>query len=135
MIGDAGEQVGEILLRVETVELGAPIRGIDRRGAAAAGIGASEHDSSSLWQHSATRVRRDYCRAPGGRRRSNAPTRSIVPAFNGKPQRARICARAGARLRRPKGPMLRQSPATGASPPIVGRDPQKCDVVASLLAL
>jgi hypothetical protein len=38
MIGDAGEQVGEILLRVETVELGALDQGVDRSGAAAAGI-------------------------------------------------------------------------------------------------
>jgi uncharacterized protein YidB (DUF937 family) len=42
MIGDAGEHVGDIVLRVETVELGALDQRIDRRGAAAAGIGASE---------------------------------------------------------------------------------------------
>src|SRR5689334_11261063 len=42
MIGDVGEQVGKILLRVETVELGALDQGVDRSGAAAAGIGASE---------------------------------------------------------------------------------------------
>ena len=41
-IGDAGEQVGDVALRVESVELGALNQGIDRRGAAAAGIGASE---------------------------------------------------------------------------------------------
>jgi hypothetical protein len=42
MIGDAGERVGDIMLRVETVELGALDQRIDRRGAAAAGIRASE---------------------------------------------------------------------------------------------
>ena len=38
MIGDAGEQVGDVVLRVESVELGALNRGTNRRGAAAAGI-------------------------------------------------------------------------------------------------
>jgi len=42
MIGDAGEQVGDIVLRVESVELGALDYRIDRRGAATAGIEASE---------------------------------------------------------------------------------------------
>ncbi len=42
MIGDAGEYVGDVVLRVEGVELGALNQGIDRRGAAAAGIGTSE---------------------------------------------------------------------------------------------
>jgi hypothetical protein len=42
MIGDAGEHVGNVVLRVESVELGAFNQGIDRRGAASAGIGASE---------------------------------------------------------------------------------------------
>jgi hypothetical protein len=39
MIGDAGEQVGDIVLRVESVELGALNQRIDRRCAATAGIG------------------------------------------------------------------------------------------------
>jgi hypothetical protein len=38
MIGDAGEQVGDVVLWVESVELGALDQGIDRRGAAAAGV-------------------------------------------------------------------------------------------------
>jgi hypothetical protein len=38
MIGDAGEHVGEVVLRVETVELGAFDQRVDRGGAAAAGI-------------------------------------------------------------------------------------------------
>src|SRR5436190_2183648 len=42
MIGDAGEQVGDVVVWVESVELGALNQGIDRRGAATAGIGASE---------------------------------------------------------------------------------------------
>ena len=42
MIGDAGEQLGDVVLRIERVELGALNQGVDRRGAAAAGIGASE---------------------------------------------------------------------------------------------
>src|SRR5271155_1730268 len=42
MISDAGEQVGEIVLRVESVELGALDQGVDRSGAAAAGIGAGK---------------------------------------------------------------------------------------------
>ena len=42
MIGNAGEHVGDIVLRVESVELGALNQGVDRRGAASAGIGASE---------------------------------------------------------------------------------------------
>jgi hypothetical protein len=42
VVSDAGEQVGEIVLRVETVKLGALDQGVDRSGAAAAGIGASE---------------------------------------------------------------------------------------------
>ena len=41
MIGDAGEQVGEVLLRVDAVELGGFDQGIER-GAFAAGIGAGE---------------------------------------------------------------------------------------------
>ena len=42
MVGNAGEHVGEIMLRVEAVELGAFDQRIDRRGAAAAGIGAGK---------------------------------------------------------------------------------------------
>ena len=42
MIGDAGEQIGEIVLRVEAVELGAFDQRVDRGGAAAAGIGAGK---------------------------------------------------------------------------------------------
>ena len=42
MIGDAGEHVGEVMLRIETVELGAFDQRIDRGGAAAAGIGAGK---------------------------------------------------------------------------------------------
>ena len=42
MVGDAGEHVGDIVLRVETVELGGLDQGIDYRGAAAAGIGAGK---------------------------------------------------------------------------------------------
>jgi hypothetical protein len=42
MIRDAGEQVGDIVLRVESVELGALDQGVDRSGAAAAGIGAGK---------------------------------------------------------------------------------------------
>jgi excisionase family DNA binding protein len=70
-------------------------------------------------RHSAGRARWDCCRAPGGRRRSNAPARSSAPAYNGKQQRARICARAGARCCRPKRPMPRQSAVTGAGAAVV----------------
>ena len=42
LAGDGGEHVGEIMLRVETVELGAFDQRIDRGGAAAAGIGAGK---------------------------------------------------------------------------------------------
>ena len=42
MIGDAGEQVGDVVLRVESVELGAFDQRVDRGGAAAAGIRASK---------------------------------------------------------------------------------------------
>jgi hypothetical protein len=42
MIGDAGEHVGDIVLRVETVELGGLDQGIDCRGAATTGIGAGK---------------------------------------------------------------------------------------------
>src|SRR5204863_9562950 len=42
VVSDAGEHVGEIMLRVETVELGAFDQRIDRGGAAAAGIGAGK---------------------------------------------------------------------------------------------
>jgi hypothetical protein len=39
VIGNAGEPIGEEVLRVEPVELGAFDQRVDRRGAAAAGIG------------------------------------------------------------------------------------------------
>ena len=38
VVSDAGEHVGDVVLRVESVELGALNQGINRRGAAAAGI-------------------------------------------------------------------------------------------------
>jgi hypothetical protein len=41
MISDTGEQVGEIVLRVETVELGALGQGVDRSGAARGAIARS----------------------------------------------------------------------------------------------
>src|ERR1700740_1119023 len=40
VVGDAGEPIGEIVLRVEAVELGAVDQRVEGRGAAAAGIGA-----------------------------------------------------------------------------------------------
>ena len=40
--GMSVEQVGDIVLRVETVKLGALDQGVDRSGAAAAGIGAGK---------------------------------------------------------------------------------------------
>jgi hypothetical protein len=39
VVGDAGKYVGKVVLRVESVELGAFDQRVDRRGAAAAGIG------------------------------------------------------------------------------------------------
>jgi hypothetical protein len=42
MVGDAGEHIGDIMLRVESVELGAFDQRIDRGDAAAAGIGAGK---------------------------------------------------------------------------------------------
>ena len=42
VVSDAGEQVGEIVLWIETVELGALDQGVDRSGAVAAGIGAGK---------------------------------------------------------------------------------------------
>jgi hypothetical protein len=42
VIGDAGQHVGEVVLRVATVELGGLDQGVDRRGAVAAGVGTGE---------------------------------------------------------------------------------------------
>src|ERR1700746_3476418 len=42
VVGDAGEPIGEIVLRVEAVELGALDQRVEGRGAAAAGIGAGK---------------------------------------------------------------------------------------------
>jgi hypothetical protein len=42
VVSNAGEHVGEVVLRIETVELGAFDQRIDRGGAAAAGIGAGK---------------------------------------------------------------------------------------------
>jgi hypothetical protein len=42
VVGDAGEHIGEIVLRVEAVELGALDQRVEGRGAAAAGIGAGK---------------------------------------------------------------------------------------------
>jgi len=42
VVGDAGEHVGEVVLRVETVELGALDQRVDRGGAATAGIGSGK---------------------------------------------------------------------------------------------
>src|ERR1700746_830168 len=42
MIGDTGEHVGDIVVRVETVELCGLDQRVDRSGAAAAGIGAGK---------------------------------------------------------------------------------------------
>jgi hypothetical protein len=42
VISDAGEYVSQVVLRVESVELGAFDQRVDRGGAAAAGIGAGE---------------------------------------------------------------------------------------------
>ena len=42
MVGDAGEHVGKVMLRVEAVELGTFNQRIDRGGAAATGIGAGK---------------------------------------------------------------------------------------------
>jgi hypothetical protein len=42
MIGDAGEQVGDVELRVEAVELGAFDQRVHRGGAASTGVGAGE---------------------------------------------------------------------------------------------
>src|SRR3974390_3891171 len=42
VVGEAEEQVSEIVLRVEAVELGALDQRIERSGAAAAGIGAGK---------------------------------------------------------------------------------------------
>ena len=42
MVGDAGEHVGKVVLRIETVELGGFEQRIDRGSAAATAIGAGE---------------------------------------------------------------------------------------------
>jgi hypothetical protein len=42
VIGDAGQHVGEVVLRVAAVELGGLDQGVDRRGAVAAGVGTGE---------------------------------------------------------------------------------------------
>src|SRR5215471_5858480 len=45
-------------------------------------------NSSGQWRHSAGHVWQDCCRAPVGRRRSNAPTRSSAPAYSGRLSRS-----------------------------------------------
>ena len=42
VVGNAGEDIGEIMLRVDAVELGAFDQRVHRRGSAAAGVGAGE---------------------------------------------------------------------------------------------
>ena len=42
VIGDAGEHIGEVVLRVEAVEFGALDQRVERGGAATTGIGAGE---------------------------------------------------------------------------------------------
>ena len=42
VVSDADEQVGEVVLRIETVELGTFDQRVDRCGAAAAGIGTGK---------------------------------------------------------------------------------------------
>ena len=44
MIGDAGEHVGEMVLRVEAIELGALQHSIENGGALPAGFGAEEQE-------------------------------------------------------------------------------------------
>jgi hypothetical protein len=45
MVGNAGEHIGEVMLRIESVKLGAFDQRVERRGAAAAGIGAGKQIS------------------------------------------------------------------------------------------
>jgi hypothetical protein len=47
VVGDAGEHVGEVVLRVETVELGGFDPRVDRSGGAAAGIGTGKRCNSA----------------------------------------------------------------------------------------
>jgi hypothetical protein len=42
VIGDAGQHVGEVMLRVDVVELGRLNQRVDRRDAATAGVGTGE---------------------------------------------------------------------------------------------
>lgn len=54
--GRAGEHVGGVVLRVESVELGALNQGIDRRGAASTGIAASEQITLPAYGNTAQSV-------------------------------------------------------------------------------
>src|ERR1700756_5780320 len=120
VVGDAGEPIGEIVLRVEAVELGALDQRVEGRGAAAAGIGAGKQ---IIFAANSDTTQGPLGGIVVGRRpavvEATHQARSSAPAYSGRPGRARICARAGAGCSRPKRPMPRQSALTAAGAAVV----------------
>ena len=115
VIGDAGEHVGEIVLRVETVELGALDQRVDRRGAAAAGIGAGEqiilaaNGDTAQGAFGGIVVERQPAVVEAAHQRG--PARPHITEGLGELGFARELAHGAAR---PKRPMPRQSALTGS---------------------
>ena len=75
MIGDAGQYVGEVMLRVTAVELGGLDQGVDRRGAVAAGVGTGEQIVLAFLRPIATQR---SARSAGLLSRGNRPVRAAL---------------------------------------------------------
>ena len=96
VIGDAGEDVGEVMLRVATVELGGFEKRVDHRGAKAAGIGAGEQVVLAADCDTTPRplgavvIESEAAVVDASQQRLPARARS------GRPWRVRICGTAGA---------------------------------------
>ena len=92
MIGDAGEHVGEIVLRVDAAEFGR-----SRSASRARRRGGRRHRSRRTGsfcgrsRRSAAPARRGCCRGRGGRHRGIATAPSSASACSGTPWRVRIC--------------------------------------------
>jgi hypothetical protein len=65
MVGDAGEHVGKVVLRVKTVEVGALDQRVDRRSPTATGIGAGEQVILAADGNAAQGLRCGGCRKTG----------------------------------------------------------------------
>ena len=81
MISDAGEHVGDVVLRVESVELGVLDQRIDCGGAAAAGIGASEQIIFPAYGHTAQSALGGLlssARRPSSKQRTSAVQRARI---------------------------------------------------------